>query len=168
MAHTLTLWPLAVLSILGGGIGMHLGRSTIAEINPVYFEPTPTRFHADLVSNRPLSWDQAPETGITDASLIQGLGTGCVLCPDYPEEYHPIPEPAMEGYEEEASEPVRAADEEYRGAGEAPGYANSQAQLYAYYAITEPAAKDRGEVPAVSQDEATLPVGSEDPGAIAP
>lgn len=49
MAYPVALPAMAALSIAGAAIGVQLGRSAIAEINPVYFHsPEPARFFADL------------------------------------------------------------------------------------------------------------------------
>jgi hypothetical protein len=49
MAYPVALPAMAALSIAGAGIGVQLGRSAIAEINPLYFSaPQQARFFADL------------------------------------------------------------------------------------------------------------------------
>ena len=52
MAHKLTLPTLSLVALLGAGVGVHLGRSAIAEIDPAYFSRPASRFHADLTPFR--------------------------------------------------------------------------------------------------------------------
>jgi hypothetical protein len=49
MAIMIRLPAIAALSLLGAAAGVHLGRSSIAEIDPIYFSsPASTRFFSDL------------------------------------------------------------------------------------------------------------------------
>jgi hypothetical protein len=49
MAYPVTLPAMAALSIAGAALGVQLGRSAIAEVNPLYFNaPHQARFFADL------------------------------------------------------------------------------------------------------------------------
>ena len=95
MAHSLTLPAVGLLALAGIGAGIHLGHSAIAEINPAYFSEPSTRFHADLSANRPLA--SAPPTLLSDAK-DPALGTGCIGCRTYPEEYYPIHEASLDRY----------------------------------------------------------------------
>src|SRR5687768_17027176 len=96
MANPFTISTVTALALTGAGLGLYLGKSAIAEINPAYFGGaySESRFHADLVPNRP-NFD-AQQARLQDASLVSGYGTGCVGCLTYPEEYFPNPEPAIE------------------------------------------------------------------------
>ena len=79
MFNRLTLPALGLVALLGGGLGVHLGRSAIAEINPAHFGSPETRFHADLAPHRPMP------AGIQLSSrenLIIPLGAGCIGCAD--------------------------------------------------------------------------------------
>lgn len=95
MAHPLTISTAGVLALLGVGAGVHLGRSAIAEINPIYYSEAPTRFHADLSPYR--STGSAPSI-----SLAQGgdapIAGDCVGCRTYPEEYYPIHDASIDRY----------------------------------------------------------------------
>ena len=84
------------LALIGAGAGLHLGWSAIGEINPVYFSKSEaaSRFHSDLVPNR--TYDpgtQPPPIGQVDALE---LGSHCIGCRDYPVDYRPMPDPAIE------------------------------------------------------------------------
>ncbi|MDP8912328.1 MAG: hypothetical protein M3N39_01970 [Pseudomonadota bacterium] len=95
MAHPLTLPTAALLALAGIGAGIYLGHSAIAEINPMYFSQPATRFHADLSANRP--FESAPPALLPQAR-DPALGTGCIGCRTYPEEYYPIHEASLDRY----------------------------------------------------------------------
>jgi hypothetical protein len=97
MGHPLTLPAVTALALAGAGLGVYLGKSAVAQIDPVYFSsPAPgSRFHADLVPARP-DWDSWPAQPAQDAFAAEGLGTGCVGCRTYPEEYFPAHDSAVD------------------------------------------------------------------------
>jgi len=80
---------LAIVSLAGVGGGAYLGRSAIAEIDPLYFSaPQGTKSYAALGSYQSPDWAEAKPASLqTDDGL--GLGTGCIGCRAYPEEYRP-------------------------------------------------------------------------------
>jgi hypothetical protein len=90
------------LSILGAALGVTLGRSAIAEINPAYFNEPEESFHADLSPYRSPDWAQvqAIEYQAQQPVVIGDLGSGCIGCRDYPVEYYPQHDPAVDGYED--------------------------------------------------------------------
>ena len=93
MAHALT-WPiLAGLAVSGAALGIHLGHSSVSEIDPTLFAEPDTRFHSDLVPSPP-SLDGY--VARVDGPATAGLGSGCIGCRTYPEEYYPVPDPAIE------------------------------------------------------------------------
>lgn len=49
MPHPTTILIAAGLSIAGAAAGVHLGRSTVGEINPAYFQDPEVPFYSDLV-----------------------------------------------------------------------------------------------------------------------
>jgi hypothetical protein len=104
MAHSLTLPTIGVLALAGAGLGLHLGKQSISEINPIYFQEPPTRFHSDLSPYR--SADSGGYVARMDMASPLQLGTGCVGCRTYPEEYFPQRDPmvdrAIEGVSDEA------------------------------------------------------------------
>ena len=118
MPHPLTLSTLAVLAVAGTVGGVFLGRSAIAEINPAYYDEPETRFHADLVPNPPgFDAPSVRQAGyLTDGEAASALGTGCVNCLTYPEEYYPVHDSSVDkyqpGYAEmiETPEPQAAVD----------------------------------------------------------
>ena len=95
MAHPLTLPTVGLLALAGIGAGIHLGHSAIAEINPMYYSQPATRFHADLSANRPI--DSTPPALLAQAN-DPALGTGCIGCRTFPEEYYPIHEASLDRY----------------------------------------------------------------------
>ena len=97
MAHPLTVPTIGVLALAGAGLGLYLGNSAISEINPLYFTDPPSRFHADLTPNGSAHLsDYRPRLAGGD---VQGLGDGCIGCRDYPEEYFPIHDASVDGYD---------------------------------------------------------------------
>ena len=81
-----TLMSFAALALAGSMGGVYLGRSAVAEINPVHFQEPETRFHADLVPYRPTEAAGYRAGDLSQANLDQALGRGCVNCLTYPEE----------------------------------------------------------------------------------
>lgn len=88
---------MAVLALAGTGLGLHLGKSAIDEINPAYFStPMPgSRFHADLVPNSP---DRNSAPGLRDAAFSSAYAVECVGCRTYPEEYVPVPDISVQAF----------------------------------------------------------------------
>jgi len=73
---------IAALALTGVGAGLYLGKSAIAEIDPIYFSSpydSSSTFYADLVPGG-AKFDPPPAR-LQDASLASGLGSGCILCP---------------------------------------------------------------------------------------
>ncbi len=98
MAHPMTLPTVGILALLGAGLGIHLGKASVAEISPHFFSEPPTRFHADLSPQRSL----ATSSGYVIRADMAGpelLGAGCIGCRDYPEEYYPQRDPAIDALE---------------------------------------------------------------------
>ena len=81
MASSLSLPMTAVLAIAGVGLGVHLGRESIAQINPSFYDnDLPTRFYADLVPNPPsfeVAGIQPPQH--PDAIVLDESGS-CASC----------------------------------------------------------------------------------------
>ncbi|MDB5698159.1 MAG: hypothetical protein JWN69_963, partial [Alphaproteobacteria bacterium] len=81
MAYPVALPAMAALSIVGAALGVHLGRSAIAEINPAYFStPEPTHFFADLAPNvyRATTWSDSTDYWANDVNV--GGGAACLDC----------------------------------------------------------------------------------------
>jgi hypothetical protein len=133
MAVSTTLPILAGLSLLGSALGVHLGRSAVAEIAPVSAEPK-TAFHSDLVPNRSRRGAQ-PLAAPSEVAI-----TSCVGCRTYPEEYRPVHDPAVDGYEDgwaaSASYSPAPAYEEAAVPAEAPADPEREAIVrYASYQV---------------------------------
>jgi hypothetical protein len=94
---------MAGLSILGAALGITLGNSAVAEINPAYFNEAEDDFHADLVPYRSPDWGQVHQAEYRAAQqpvIIGELGSGCIGCRTYPVEYAPRHDPAVDRYVE--------------------------------------------------------------------
>ncbi|HYD36735.1 MAG TPA: hypothetical protein VEA60_03925 [Allosphingosinicella sp.] len=153
MPATTTLPIMAGLSILGVALGVNLGRSAISEINPAYFSEAEDSFHSDLVPYRSPDWAQVQASEYRAAQqpvLVGDLGSGCIGCRDYPVEYVPRHEPAVDGYPDDHSANVPAAPAQIVIV-ETPASdpARERIQLYATYPVTA------GEEPAAATDPAT-------------
>ncbi|MGZ8284941.1 MAG: hypothetical protein ACXW27_16795 [Allosphingosinicella sp.] len=140
MPISTTLPIMAGLSIFGAAIGITLGRSAVAEINPAYFNEAEDDFHADLVPYRASDWAQVHRAEYRAAQqpvLVGELGTGCVGCRDYPVAYAPRHDPAVDRYVEggllRAPEPTNAAVVE---TAPAPDPARELIQRYASYPVS--------------------------------
>jgi hypothetical protein len=89
MPYALTLPVVAAASIVGAtAVGILLGRSAIAEINPVHFQTAEeTQFFADLAPNRRADWGavQAAEYRQQAAAPAPAPPAGgCVGCATWP------------------------------------------------------------------------------------
>lgn len=107
MAHPITLPTLGILALLGTGAGVHLGRSAIAEINPAYFDwsERSSSFYADLTPQG--SSHSAPQA-LSAGDEQSYSRVNCIGCNTYPEEYRPLHDPAVDGFESidaESSDP---------------------------------------------------------------
>lgn len=99
MPVSTTLPVMAGLSILGAALGITLGKSAVAEINPAYFNEAEDEFHADLVPYRSPDWAQVHQAEYRAAQqpvIVGELGGGCIGCRDYPVEYVPVHDPAVD------------------------------------------------------------------------
>jgi hypothetical protein len=160
MPVSTTLPIMAGLSILGAALGVGLGRSAIAEINPAYFSEAEDDFHADLVPYRSPDWAQVHQAEYRAAQqpvIVGELGTGCIGCADYPVEYVPRHDPAVdryvEGYSESAPQPAQVVVVETP----APDPDRERIRLYASYPVrSEDKPAQVAEAPA---QEAAAPTG---------
>ena len=130
---------MAGLSILGAALGITLGRSAIAEINPAYFSEAEDDFHADLIPYRSPDWAQVQRAEYIAAQqpvAVGELGSGCVGCRDYPVAYVPKHDPAVDLYagddEASAPQPAQAVFVETP----APDPARERIQLYSSYPVS--------------------------------
>ena len=103
MPVSTTLPVMAGLSILGAALGITLGKSAVAEINPAYFNEAEDDFHADLVPYRSPDWGQVHQAEYRAAQqpvIVGELGSGCIGCRTYPVDYVPRHDPAVDRYVE--------------------------------------------------------------------
>ena len=146
---------IASLALVGSALGIYLGKSAIAQIDPVYFS-TPfsvAKFHADLTPSPP-SFEAAPIM-FQDASTIGGLGTGCVGCQnrpaefatyDWPAEASVLPQNVKTGSAEMFQVPL---DETLDAKREA---ARASIERYAYYRV-DASDEDRPKVVQAAAEE---------------
>lgn len=143
MPATTTLPIMASLAILGAALGVNLGHSAISEINPAYFSDPEDSFHSDLVPYRSPDWAQVHAAEYRAAQqpvLVGDLGSGCIGCRDYPVEYVPRHDPAVDGYRVDhedgyaasAPQPARIVIVETP----APDPARERIQAYASYPVS--------------------------------
>ncbi len=130
---------MAGLSIFGAAIGITLGRSAIAEINPAYFNEAEDDFHADLVPYRSPDWAQVQQAEYRAAqqpAIVGELGSGCIGCRTYPVEYVPTHEPAVDVQPE--GELLRAPEPTYvtAVATPVPDPDRERLQRYASYPVS--------------------------------
>ncbi len=154
MAYATTLPVLAGLSLLGTAVGVHLGRSAIAEINPAYFSEPETRFHADLAPYRSADWAQVQAAEYQQAQMVDGLGDGCINCRDYPEEYYPRREPAADGYADGWAASIPEEPVEIVFVEQEPDPARQRIEHYASYPVSAEEAQAATYAPA-EEAEAT-------------
>lgn len=140
MPVSTTLPVMAGLSILGAALGITLGKSAVAEINPAYFNEAEDDFHADLVPYRSSDWAQVHQAEYRAAQqpvIVGELGSGCVGCRAYPVAYVPRHDPAVDRYVEggllRAPEPTNATFVE---AAPAPDPDRERIQLYSSYLVS--------------------------------
>ena len=139
MPATTTLPVLAGLSILGAALGINLGRSAISEINPAYFSDPDESFHSDLVPYRSPDWAQVQAAEYRAAQqpvLVGDLGSGCIGCRDYPVEYVPRHDPAVDGYQDDYAASAPAPAQVVVVETPAPDPARERIQAYASYPVS--------------------------------
>ncbi len=137
MPVSTTLPVMAGLSILGAALGITLGKSAIAEINPAYFNEAEDEFHADLVPYRSPDWAQVHKAEYRAAqqpAIVGELGSGCVGCRDYPVEYIPQHDPAVDRYAD--GELLRAPEPTVVTVAQAPDPDRERVQRYASYPVS--------------------------------
>lgn len=158
MPRSTTLPIMAGLSIVGAALGVTLGRSAIAEIDPAYFADPEVPFHADLAPYRSPDWAQVQAAEYRQVTSAEGLGTGCVGCGDYPIEYVPRPDPAVASYGwAAAAEPLEEVT--YEAPERDPEM--ERVQLYASYPVSAEEAQQEEPAPAAEEEEALAYAGTE-------
>lgn len=140
MARAMTLPTVAVLAVLGVATGLHLGHSAIAEINPVHFSPhKPSSFYADMTPGGRIDSQPQPLAEMN----AHALGSGCIGCGEYPEEYIPEHDPAVDfAFTSEPEAPATIAFELAASEAEPPEEAArrrsglDQVERYAWAPVT--------------------------------
>lgn len=95
MPHHSTFTALALLAAGGTFSGVWLGKSAVAEIDPVHYSTAvPSRFYSDMVPGAGGANSDARST-----ADFAGLGDGCVNCRTYPEEYVPQHDGSADAYQ---------------------------------------------------------------------
>lgn len=96
MPQSIALSSLALLAAGGAMGGVYLGRSAVAEIDPVHYSASiPAKFYAEMV---PGGYDPDRAQPISEASA-EGYGDGCVNCRTYPVEYVPRHDASMDAFQ---------------------------------------------------------------------
>ena len=167
MPASTTLPVMAGLSILGAALGITLGKSAIAEINPAYFNEAEDDFHADLVPSA--DWAQVHQAEYRAAQqpvLVGELGSGCVGCRTYPVDYVPQHDPAVDRYVEGGNAEdrlLRAPEPTYVegvATAAAPDPGREQILRYASYPVSaEEKPVEVAEAPVVEEAAAAAPTG---------
>jgi hypothetical protein len=83
MAHAGTYAAVTAVSIAGAVAGVHLGRDAISEINPIYYQTSPsTRFFSDLSPNAPgsVTWSNEVPTDYWANDVTVSGGSSCPEC----------------------------------------------------------------------------------------
>ena len=110
MAHPMTLPTVAILALVGTGLGVHMGKEAISEINPLYFSmPEGTKSYAALTPHG-TNFDAAPR--LRPASEAIGLGDGCVGCRSLADDFSAPPQPTESLYAQRRWDPPEAAEPE--------------------------------------------------------
>lgn len=144
MSHPPVLPALALVTLLGVTAGVQLGRAAVEEIPARYFAPPEgTRSFASLSPNRS---PEITEPTWSASSTYDGYGA-------YPEEYRPVRDPAVDGYDDEYSAsmtpPVEAPEFQYAVEEEVPaGVAEPDVdaiERYAHFPVSAEEARDTAE-----------------------
>lgn len=138
MAHPMTLPTVAMIALVGTGLGVHLGKEAISEINPLYFTmPEGTKTYAALTPQG-TRYDQAPP--LRPASEAVGLGDGCVGCRSLADDFEASPQPnealyAQRRWDMPVAEPEPAL-EQLPQVAQAPSEEQMLIRTYSSYPVT--------------------------------
>lgn len=166
MPGPVSLSAVTALAVAGAGLGLYLGKTAIAEINPAYFDTShsPASFHADLTANPPglEGVPLAQPAAATDA----GLGSGCVRCPTYSAGYAPVTEVVVQTYSRPATttrdpEIVLAEIDREIALSLARREATENIERYAHFPVSAEEEREATLVPASAEAPAAVPESSE-------
>jgi hypothetical protein len=91
MAYTTRVPVIAGLAILGGLTGVGIGRSTIAQVNPIHYQSASSHFYADLAPNHGSTTQAEPaSTDYLQADYAYSASTNCPECGQYPVDSKPV------------------------------------------------------------------------------
>jgi hypothetical protein len=146
---------MAALSIAGAAIGVQLGRSAIAEINPVYFStPQAARFFADLTPNayRPgtSAWSESTDLWFNELN-VSGR-SACLDCSRNFIEPETV-EATLPDWDEPAPLPARTEPD---AADPAVALRASQIERYASFPVTAEEARERSGPEALAEDRGAV------------
>ena len=156
MAYPVALPAMAALSIAGAAIGVQLGRSAIAEINPVYFStPQSARFFADLTPKAyrlgSSAWSESTDYWFNELN-VSGR-SACLDCSGNFVEPESV-EAALPEWNESAPPSDRAdADAAPEAKGPDRGLTASQIELHASFPLTAEEAYERTRRDATAEDQ---------------
>jgi hypothetical protein len=80
--HPTTLLIAAGVAVAGAATGVHLGRSTIGQINPAYFQDPEVPFYSDLVpgTHQRADWAQVQAQEYQASAAASPPPAGCMGC----------------------------------------------------------------------------------------
>lgn len=152
MAYPVALPAMAALSIAGAAIGFQLGRSAIAEINPVYFStPQPARFFADLAPKAyrlgTSAWSESTDHWVNEINV-----SGRNACLDCSRNF--VEPESVEAALPDWDEPALPSDR-IEGDAEDPdsGLRASQIERYASFPVTAEEAVERSRRDPIAEDQ---------------
>jgi len=105
--HSLVLPLIAGLSLAGAAVGVQLGHSAIAEIDPGLFAEPEESFHAGLVPYQSADWAQVQQAEYRQQDVVTQpeVPPACVGCVTWPLELGPQPSAAVPRDYRTAAEP---------------------------------------------------------------
>lgn len=82
MPHPMTIVIAAGVAIAGAATGVHLGRSTVGEINPAYFQDPEVPFYSDLVpgTHQRADWAQVQAQEYQASAQTPPPPASCLNC----------------------------------------------------------------------------------------
>ena len=107
MPHSLVLPLVAGLSLAGAAVGVQLGHSAIAEIDPAVFAEPEESFHAPLAANQCPDWAQVQLAEYRQPEVVSQpeVPPACIGCVTWPIELGPQPSAGVPRYYRVAAEP---------------------------------------------------------------
>lgn len=152
MAYSTTVPIFGGLAILATVTGVSLGRSAVAEINPIHFKPASSHFYTDMVPYRSAG---SVDADISGSDYVQPDYAYSAAPRDYPVAYQPRHDPAVDGIEDDwsASAPrATAAVSTEREAADPPPANREWIERYTTYTVaSEPVTQTETIAPAAGE-----------------